>query len=153
VRTAVAVVGAVAVFAAGIGVGAGVSAGPGADGPAEAAGPVGPAGPDGTVELPDALDLAGALTSFDACDDYLAHVRERALDEVTPYGLGGGAWRGLDAPASEEAEMAVGTDDAGAADRAASFADAVRRHHARRGVRHQRAGAGRRRTRPRQDRR
>jgi hypothetical protein len=124
VRTAVAVVGAVAVFAAGIGIGAGVVGGPDGRQPAVAAGQTGPAGPDGTVELPDALDLAGALTSFDACDDYLAHVRERALDEVTPYGLGGGAWRGLALEATEEAEAAAGDgafDDAGGADRASDF--------------------------------
>jgi hypothetical protein len=118
VRTAVAVVGAAAVFAAGIGIGAGV-AGPDGDGPAEAASRVGPPGEGGTAELPDALDLVGALTSFDACDDYLAHVTERALEQVTPYGLGGGAWRGL-AVDGEATEEAAG-DDAGAADRASSF--------------------------------
>jgi hypothetical protein len=119
VRTAVAVVGAAAVFVAGIGVG--VTAGPDPDGPAGVA--TGPGGPDGSVELPDALDLAGALTSFDACDDYLAHVQERALEQVTPYGLGGGAWGGLAVDAVEEAEAAGdgSFDDAGTADRASSF--------------------------------
>lgn len=125
-RTAVAVVGAAAVFAAGIGIGAGVT-GQDRDGPAEVAGPVGPVGsgaPDGTVELPDALDLVGALTSFDACDDYLAHVTERALEQLTPYGLGGGAWRGqaTDEMAVEaEAAGDGASDDAGAVDRASSF--------------------------------
>jgi hypothetical protein len=123
VRTAVAVVGAAAVFAAGVGVGAGVTGGPGHDDPAAATGPLGPVGPDGTAELPDALDLVGALTSFDACDDYLAHVQERALEQVTPYGLGGGAWGGRAVAGVEETEAAGDGefDDAGAADRASDF--------------------------------
>jgi uncharacterized secreted protein with C-terminal beta-propeller domain len=40
--------------------------------------------------LPEGLVLAGALAPFDACDDFLAHVKEHALEMVTPYGLGGG---------------------------------------------------------------
>lgn len=75
---AVATVGVVAVFVAGVGVGT-VMVGDGA-------------APDGggATRLPDDLELAGALNSFEACDDYLAHVRARALEQVTPYGLHGG---------------------------------------------------------------
>jgi uncharacterized secreted protein with C-terminal beta-propeller domain len=61
--------------------------------------------------LPEGLVLAGALQPFDACDDFLAHVKERALDVVTPYGLGGGGWR-----AGLEFEVAEAEDDAAAAE-------------------------------------
>ncbi len=109
VRTAVALVGAVAVFAAGVAVG---SSGRGLTGP------LGPGGDGPAVALPERLDLAGALTGFDACDDYLDHVRERALEQVTPYGLfGGGGWFGATRLAAElDGEEMAATDQAGAAD-------------------------------------
>lgn len=101
-RTAVALVGAVAVFAAGVAVG---SSG------RSLTGPLDPGGDGPPVALPERLDLAGALTSFDACDDYLDHVQERALEQVTPYGLYGGGWFGAgDRLAMDGAEM----DDADA---------------------------------------
>ncbi|MEX2549901.1 MAG: beta-propeller domain-containing protein [Nitriliruptoraceae bacterium] len=91
-RRTVAVVGAAAIFAAGIGLGTmlgGTPPEPDDDG--------------GATVLPDGLELTGALTSFDACDDYLDHVQEHALELVTPYGLHGG-------PMPMRGEMAV--DDA-----------------------------------------
>jgi hypothetical protein len=36
------------------------------------------------------ISLAVTLVSFDACEDYLAYVKEQALEQVGPYGLGGG---------------------------------------------------------------
>jgi hypothetical protein len=66
------------------------------------------------VSLPEGLELAGALTSFDACDDLLAYVRERALEDLSPWGLGGGGARGWFADAEEAAEDAG--DEAGGAD-------------------------------------
>ncbi len=65
------------------------------------AGCTSPADTDPTA-LPDDLVLA-ALSPFDACDDYLAHVQEHALELVTPYGLGGGGWRGVEFDVAEEA--------------------------------------------------
>jgi hypothetical protein len=62
-------------------------------------GPDGGAGPGGgtsarpPTELPEGLVLAGSLVGFDACDAFLAHVQERALEIVTPWGLGGGGGR------------------------------------------------------------
>ncbi|MEX1178314.1 MAG: beta-propeller domain-containing protein [Nitriliruptor sp.] len=87
-RNAVAAVGAVAVFAAGVALGqAGAAPPPERPRPTEGA----------PVALGDRLELAGALTSFDACDDYLAHVQGRALERVTAYGLGGGpGWYAVD---------------------------------------------------------
>jgi hypothetical protein len=70
------------------------------------------------ISLPDGLVLAGALTSFDACDDFLDYVQQRALEIVTPYGLGGGGWRGGDVEAVDDgAEMdaAAGDEQAGPA--------------------------------------
>jgi hypothetical protein len=63
--------------------------------------------------LPGDLELAAAaLSGFDACDDYLAHVTDAALDVVTPWGIGGGRWfHGV-----EEGE-ALADDGAGGADR------------------------------------
>jgi hypothetical protein len=116
VRRTTALVGAVALFAAGVAVGSS-GGGPGEPGPDRS--PVG---------LPDRLELAGALSSFEACDDYLAHVRERALEMVTPYGLGGQMWgtafgmdeagragaADMDAPAAaESADMAQSAPTSG----------------------------------------
>jgi hypothetical protein len=42
------------------------------------------------VVLADDLVLAGSLTGFDACDEYLAYVQDKALEIVTPWGLDGG---------------------------------------------------------------
>jgi hypothetical protein len=66
-------------------------------------------GPDGqrtgtAVSLPDGLELVGALRSFDACDDLLAYVKERAFEEVSPWGYGGS--RGWFADGEETAEDA-----------------------------------------------
>src|SRR5690625_4523324 len=41
------------------------------------------------VALPDDLVPAASLASFDACDDFLDHVRSRALEHVGPWGLDG----------------------------------------------------------------
>ncbi|MEX1162875.1 MAG: beta-propeller domain-containing protein [Nitriliruptor sp.] len=102
-KVAVALVGAVAVFAAGVAVG---SAGP-------TSAPGGRAGEGSVVDLRDRLELAGALTSFPACDDYLAHVREHALEQVTPYGIGGGGgWYAADGEMRAVEESAAGGDDA-----------------------------------------
>jgi hypothetical protein len=43
--------------------------------------------------LPADLQRVASLSPFDACDDYLAYVKDAALDQVTPWGLGGGGWR------------------------------------------------------------
>ncbi|MBS3939426.1 MAG: beta-propeller domain-containing protein, partial [Actinobacteria bacterium] len=69
--------------------------------------------------LPGNLELAAAaLSGFDACDDYLAHVTAAALEVVTPWGIGGGGWyRGGGEMAVEEA---AGDDGAGGGDRAAT---------------------------------
>ncbi|MFA9432959.1 beta-propeller domain-containing protein [Egicoccus sp. AB-alg2] len=59
----------------------------------------------GAFVLPDDLQMAAALTPFAACDDYLAHVREQALEVVTPWGIGG--WRGWDVGMAMEEEAAA----------------------------------------------
>ncbi len=102
-RRTVAVVGAAAIFAAGIGLGAMLS-GTGSD----------PNDEPGVTSLPDGLELAGALTSFDACDDYLDYVQEHALELVTPYGLHGGpmVMRGA---VEEDVAGAMESADGGAA--------------------------------------
>jgi hypothetical protein len=71
------------------------------------------------VSLPEGLELVGALTSFDACDDLLAYVKERALEDVSPWGLEGGGSRGWFADGEETADDAgdavaaeAGTDGA-----------------------------------------
>ncbi len=64
---------------------------------------------EGTAHtLPGDLVLAGALTAFDSCDGFLRYVQERALEQVTAYGLNGGGWvhGGLDV--AEEADDAGG---------------------------------------------
>jgi hypothetical protein len=76
-------------------------------------------GPGGNAPtaLPDDLVLASSLVAFDACDDFLAHVQDKALEIVTPYGIeGGGGWYGMEMEAGEM------EDDAGAADTAADGA-------------------------------
>jgi hypothetical protein len=83
---AVAALGIAAVFVAGVGLGAGVA------GDAREASTGRDPAADGPTTLPDDVALAGALQGFDACEDYLDHVRERALAQVTPYGLHGGMW-------------------------------------------------------------
>ncbi len=68
----------------------------------------------GTTEpftLPEGLVLAGALAPFDACDDLLDHVKEHALEMVTPYGLGSSYARLADGMEFEES-----ADDAAAAE-------------------------------------
>jgi hypothetical protein len=118
-RTTMALLGVVVVFAAGVGVGV------------SRVDPSGPGGPDGTdgpggdpVALPPGLTLAGSLSSFPGCDAYLDHVREHALEQVTPYGLGpGGPWPrdGL----LVESDRAGGAVDDGESFDAASGAPAV----------------------------
>jgi hypothetical protein len=102
VRTTVALVGAVAVFAAGVAVGSGGAPPddrPGGDGGSTAS--------TGPVSLPQGLELAGALSAFPGCDEYLAHVTEHALEQVTPYGLGGGMHRlGLVAEMADDEQSA-----------------------------------------------
>jgi hypothetical protein len=56
--------------------------------PARSGGQGGPA-----FSLPGDLDLVASLRPFDACDDYLDYVKQAALEQVTPWGIGGG-WRG-----------------------------------------------------------
>lgn len=119
-RTTVALVGAVAVFAAGVAVGAsgtGSGTGPGTGGSGVPL--VGPGVDDGAVALPAGLELAGALTSFPGCEPFLEHVRTHALEQVTPYGLGGGpggGWPTLDGSRG----FAAATDDAAGGDAPAS---------------------------------
>jgi hypothetical protein len=105
---AVATLGVVAVFAAGVGLGASLGGAPSGD------------AADAGSALPDDLELAGALSSFDACEDYLAHVREHALEVVTPYGLHhgpGGRW-GPAPFAADDGERAVAEDASGATEQA-----------------------------------
>ena len=45
-------------------------------------------GADDVVDLDGRVSLAAALTAFDACEDYLKHVQENALEVVGPWGLG-----------------------------------------------------------------
>jgi hypothetical protein len=45
-------------------------------------------GVDDVVDLDGRVSLAAALTAFDACEDYLKHVQENALEVVGPWGLG-----------------------------------------------------------------
>jgi hypothetical protein len=99
---AVATLGVLAVFAAGVGLGASLGDGPAAG--------------DDRRALPADLELAGALSSFDACDDYLAHVREHALEMVTPYGLEGGG--GFAPFVVDDGERAVAADTAGGTEQA-----------------------------------
>ena len=82
-----------------------------------------------TTDLPDDLVLAASLTSFDACDDLEAHLKDAALELVTPWGLEGGGGGGPmpvdrvfddaeDAAESDEAAAdgaagAVGSNEAG----------------------------------------
>jgi uncharacterized secreted protein with C-terminal beta-propeller domain len=67
-----------------------------------------------TAALPGDIVLA-ALTPFGACDDYLAHVQEHALELVTPYGLGGGPWfaETVDEAVAETIDEAVAEADDG----------------------------------------
>jgi uncharacterized secreted protein with C-terminal beta-propeller domain len=62
--------------------------------------------------LPDELELAASLSAFDACDDYLSHVKAAALEQVTPWGLGGGRHGVMEFEEDGSAEM----DDAAPAD-------------------------------------
>jgi hypothetical protein len=65
--------------------------------------------------LPDDLVLAGSLTAFDSCEVFLQYVQERALELVTPYGLGGGDWWGPEMAIEEDGAMAESDDAGGAA--------------------------------------
>src|SRR5690606_25418463 len=79
---------------------AGCTAAP--DGTADRQGTARESGDDPFV-LPDDLELAAAsLSGFGACDDFLAHVKDAALDVVTPWGMGGGRhWYATDGMAVE----------------------------------------------------
>ena len=60
--------------------------------------------------LPDGLVLTGALQTFDACDELLDHITGHALEVVTPYGLGGGGWRGMGLEVEEDDADAAAAD-------------------------------------------
>lgn len=63
--------------------------------------------------LPDDIVLASALTAFEACDDLEAHLKDAALDVVTPWGLeGGGGWGPMPADGRAAMETEAATDDA-----------------------------------------
>lgn len=57
--------------------------------------------------------VMGALVRFEACDDFLTHVKAEAIDRVGPYGLDWYgdrpvAWRGFDTPMLATAEDSAG---------------------------------------------
>jgi hypothetical protein len=80
-------------------------------GPVTPASRPGPAADRSPAVLGEDLVLVGSLTGFDACDDYLAHVQERALEIVTPWGLGDRWAYEVD---GEEMDAGDAEDDAGA---------------------------------------
>lgn len=64
-------------------------------------------GPSGPTQLGgEQLQLAAQLAGFDGCDPLLDHLRDRALDQVTAWGLDGG----------HGTRLAVGVDDAAVAE-------------------------------------
>lgn len=64
--------------------------------------------------------LLASLTPFGACDELLAYVQEHALEQVGPYGLGGGGFGPvLETMAVDDAETAAFGAADGAADGAA----------------------------------
>tara|TARA_B100000686_G_scaffold11330_1_gene11258 strand:- start:63 stop:2141 length:2079 start_codon:yes stop_codon:yes gene_type:complete len=66
------------------------------------------ADPDGTVLLPPSqIQLTAALTPFESCEPFLRHVKNNALDMVSPWGIGGGYF-----PETMEAEMLRGSPQA-----------------------------------------
>jgi len=66
------------------------------------------------------VQLVAALQPFSACDDFLDHVKREALEQVTPYGLGGGYY-GMPVPmAAEDAAATRGGDGDAGTDVAAS---------------------------------
>jgi hypothetical protein len=69
--------------------------------------------------LPGDLQLAAALSPFDACDEYLAYVKDAALEQVTPWGLGGAG--GPHGPMAMEGDTAAESadDESTAGERAA----------------------------------
>lgn len=79
---------------------------PGEDDP----GTIGIGDPPG--DLPDDVVLASALSPFDACEDLEAHVKEAALELVTPWGLDGGGWGPMPVEGRAVEESAEETDDA-----------------------------------------
>jgi hypothetical protein len=58
--------------------------------------------------LPDDVVLAGNLAGFEACDEFLEHVQDHALELVTPWGLGG-YQRGW----AVDGDMVAGAEDDG----------------------------------------
>ena len=66
------------------------------------------ADPDRTVLLPPSqIELTAALTPFESCEPFLRHVKNNALDMVSPWGIGGGYF-----PETMEAEMLRGSPQA-----------------------------------------
>ena len=66
------------------------------------------ADPDRTVLLPPSqIQLTAALTPFESCEPFLRHVKNNALDMVSPWGIGGGYF-----PETMEAEMLRGSPQA-----------------------------------------
>lgn len=78
-------------------------------------------------DLPDDVVLASALSPFDACEDLEAHVKEAALELVTPWGLEGGGWgpMPLEGRAVEETEADDGAGADDGAESAPTAEDAV----------------------------
>ncbi|GGI02833.1 beta-propeller domain-containing protein [Egicoccus halophilus] len=90
-----------------------------------------PAGETDAFALPGDLQLAAALQPFDACDDLLDHLRTQALEQVGPWGLGGGGggWRMTGEEfAVEDAGDETAADTAMDAAPAAGAADATVEH-------------------------
>lgn len=73
-----------------------------------------PDGRDPGVEPAPDFELAGALAPFDACEEFLSHVTEHALEMVGPWGLGGGMAMETDAQAEEGGAQRSADDGAAA---------------------------------------
>lgn len=79
--------------------------------------------PRAEVELDGSL--IASLERYDSCDAFLADVKERALDEVGPYGLGDGLVGYSSRLAMEDSATAAGGDDVGSAVPDAGSSDQV----------------------------
>jgi hypothetical protein len=78
---------------------------------------------DGDLTLGQPTILLASLTPFGACDELLDHLREHALEQVTPYGLGGDMWGYADDVGMDMEDDAAA--DGGAAPRAAAATGTV----------------------------